>query len=137
MSTEEEMWKVLNQRADQQADRWFKPAGVGLLTGVIGTAIAVSNHPTPTWAVVMAGLGWLLCVGSFAIPMSGAYRDGNRLEEYVNAVEDYPEGDFDDDDELGDEEFSYPAVTEPAQSPVAPVPPAAGSLLSSLRQQNQ
>ncbi|WP_100485871.1 hypothetical protein [Mycobacteroides abscessus] len=137
MSTEEEMWKVLNQRADQQADRWFKPAGVGLLTGVIGTAIAVSNHPTPTWAVVMAGLGWLLCVGSFAIPMSGAYRDGNRLEEYVNAVEDYPEGDFDDDDELGTRTPRRPAVTEPAQSPVTPAPSAGGGLLSSLRQQGQ
>ncbi|RIS84040.1 hypothetical protein [Mycobacteroides abscessus] len=138
MSTEEEMWKVLNQRADQQADRWFKPAGIGLLAGVIGTAIAVSNHPPPTWAVVMAGLGWLVCLVSFAIPMSGAYRDGNRLEAYVNSMADYPDDDFDDDDELDDdEEFSYPAVTEPAQSPVTPAPSAGGGLLSSLRQQGQ
>ncbi|MBN7375688.1 hypothetical protein I3U60_05255 [Mycobacteroides abscessus subsp. massiliense] len=138
MSTEEEMWRVLNARADQQADKWYKPAGVGLLTGVIGTAIAVSNHPTPTWAVVMAGLGGLVCFVSFAIPMSGAYRDGNRLESYVNStssVEDYPDDDF--DDELDDDEgFEYPAITEPTPSaPVAPAPPASGSLLSSLRQQ--
>lgn len=140
MSTEEEMWKVLNQRADQQADRWFKPAGLGLLAGVIGTAIAVSNHPTPTWSLIMAVVGGLVCLGSFAIPMSGAYRDGNRLEAYVNSsssVEDYPYDDF--DDELDDdEEFSYPAATDPAPAPVAPAPPAAGgSLLSSLRQRGQ
>ncbi|WP_457125840.1 hypothetical protein [Mycobacteroides abscessus] len=138
MSTEEEMWKVLNQRADQQADRWFKPAGIGLLAGVIGTAIAVSNHPTPTWSLIMAIVGGLVCVGSFVIPMSGAYRDGSRLEEYVSAVADYPDDDdFDDDDELGDEEFSYPAVTEPVSAPAAPATPASGGLLSSLRQQNQ
>lgn len=142
MSTEQEMWRVLNQRADQQADRWFKPAGLGLLAGIIGTAISVSNHPTPTWSLVVAGLGWLLCVGSFVIPMSGAYRDGNRLESYVNStssIEDYSDDDFDDDDELDDdEEFSYPAATDPAPAPVAPAPPAAGgSLLSSLRQQGQ
>ncbi|WP_100485827.1 hypothetical protein [Mycobacteroides abscessus] len=139
MSTEEEMWKAMHQREDELADRWYKPAGIGLLAGIIGTAIAVSNHPTPTWAVVVAGLGWLVCVGSFAIAMGTGYRDGNRLEAHVNSMADYPDDDFDDDDELDDdEEFSYPAVTEPVSVPAQPAPPAAGgSLLSSLRQQNQ
>lgn len=140
MSTEEEMWRVMHQREDELADRWYKPAGLGLLVGVIGTAIAVSNHPTPTWALIAAAAGWLVCIGSFAIAMATGYRDGSRLESYVNStssVEDYPEGDFDDDDELGDEEFSYPAVTEPAPAPAQPAPPASGGLLSSLRQQSQ
>lgn len=140
MSTDEEMmWRVMDQRSDQLADRWYKPAGIGLLMGIIGTAIAVSNHPTPTWSVVMAAVGGLVCLGSFAIPMSTVYKEGNRLEAYVNStssVEDYPDDDFDDDD---DEEFSYPAVTDPAPSAPAPSAPSAsgGSLLSSLRQQGQ
>ncbi|SIA12240.1 Uncharacterised protein [Mycobacteroides abscessus subsp. abscessus] len=134
MSTEEEMWRVLNARADQQAEKWYKPAGIGLLTGVIGAAIALSNHPTPTWSVVMAAVGCLVCVVSFAIPMSTAYKEGNRLESYVNStssVENYPD-DFDDDE---DEDFEYPADPVPAPAPSAP--PVSGGLLSSLRQQGQ
>lgn len=140
MSTEEEMWRVMHAREDELADKWYKPAGLGLLAGIIGTVIAVSNHPTPTWAVVMAGLGWLVCIGSFAVAMATGYRDGSRLEHHVNstnAVADYPDDDF--DDELDDdEEFSYPAVTEPVSAPAQPAPPAmGGNLLSSLRQQSQ
>ncbi|SLF09259.1 hypothetical protein [Mycobacteroides abscessus] len=137
MSTEKEMWRVMHAREDELADRWYKPAGIGLLVGIVATAIAVSNHPTPTWAVVMAVVGGLVCLGSFAIPMSIGYKEGNRLEEYVNSlpdnddVEDYP------DDELDDEDFEYPAAVEPPQAPSVPVPPASGGLLSSLRQQNQ
>lgn len=141
MSTEEDMWKVMHAREDELADKWYKPAGLGLLAGIIGTAIAVSNHPTPTWAVVMAGLGWLVCVGSFAIAMATGYRDGSRLEAHVNStslVEDYPDDDFDDELDDDEEGFEYPAITEPTPAPTAPAPPAAGgSLLSSLRQQNQ
>ncbi|MBN7483193.1 hypothetical protein [Mycobacteroides abscessus] len=142
MSTEEEMWKVMNQRSDELADRWYKPAGIGLLVGIIGGAIAVSNHPTPTWSVVMAVVGGLVCVGSFVIPMSTVYKEGNRLEAYINstnAVAHYTD-EFDDDDELDDgEEFSYPAITEPTPSaPIQPAPAASGgNLLSSLRQQSQ
>lgn len=139
MSTDEEMmWKVMNQRSDDLADRWYRPAGVGLLVGIIGTVIAVSNSPTPTWAVGVAALGWLVGIGSFIIPMSTVYKEGNRLEQYVSStssVEDYPE-DFDDDDELDEDE--YPAVTEPVSAPAPSTPPAGGgSLLSSLRQQGQ
>ncbi|WP_255783839.1 hypothetical protein [Mycobacteroides abscessus] len=139
MSTDEEMmWKVMNQRSDELADRWYKPAGIGLLVGIIGTAIAVSNTPTPTWAVVMAVVGGLVCLGSFAIPMSTVYKEGNRLEAHVNStssVEDYP--DDEDDDELDDED-EYPAVTEPVSAPAPSTPPASGgNLLSSLRQQSQ
>lgn len=135
---ETEMWKVMHRREDELADRWYKPAGIGLLAGIIGTAIAVSNHPTPTWALAMSVIGWVVCVGSFAIAMGTGYRDGNRLESYVNSlpdddgdVEDYPE-DFDDEDE-----FEYPAVNPTPSSPAPSVQPAAGNLLSSLRQQNQ
>ncbi|MBL3752688.1 hypothetical protein [Mycobacteroides abscessus] len=135
MSTEDEVWRVLTQRTDQQADRWFKPAGLGLLAGVLGTAIAVSNHPTPTWAAVMAVVGWLVCIVSFVIPMSGAYRDGNRLEEYVRAVEDYRDDDFEDDD-FEDEDGELDE--QPVQAPAPSAPPTGGgSLLSSLRQQGQ
>ncbi|SKR18771.1 Uncharacterised protein [Mycobacteroides abscessus subsp. abscessus] len=139
MSTEEEMWRVMHAREDELADKWYKPAGIGLLAGIIGAAIAVSNHPTPTWSVVMAAVGGLVCLVSFVIPMSIGYKEGNRLEAHVNSsrVEDYPDDDF-EDDELDDEEFSYPAVTEPVSAPAQPAPPAAGgSLLSSLRQQSQ
>ncbi|SHO86396.1 hypothetical protein [Mycobacteroides abscessus] len=131
---ETEMWKVMHRREDELADRWYKPAGIGLLAGIIGTAIAVSNHPTPTWALVVSVIGWVVCVGSFAIAMGTGYRDGSRLESYVNSlpdddgdVEDYPE-DFDDDD--------FPDDDEPTPStPAKPAPPAVGNLLSSLRQQ--
>ncbi|SKF72792.1 Uncharacterised protein [Mycobacteroides abscessus subsp. abscessus] len=127
---ETEMWKVMHRREDELADRWYKPAGIGLLAGIIGTAIAVSNHPTPTWALAMAVIGWVVCVGSFAIAMGTGYRDGNRLESYVDSVRDHP----DDDDE---DEFEYPAVEPAPSAPAPPVQPAAGGLLSSLRQQNQ
>lgn len=140
MSTEEDMWKVMHAREDELAEKWYKPAGIGLLVGVIGTAIALSNHPTPTWALIAAAAGWLVCIGSFAIAMATGYRDGSRLEAHVSStssVEDYLDDDFEDEDELDDdEEFSYPAVTEPLSAPAQPAPPAAGgSLLSSLRQQ--
>lgn len=46
-------------------------------------------------------------------------------------VEDYPDAEDDELDE--DESFEYPAATDPAPAPVAPAPPAAGNLLSSLR----
>ncbi|SKG53767.1 Uncharacterised protein [Mycobacteroides abscessus subsp. massiliense] len=142
MGTEEEMWRVMHAREDELADRWYKPAGIGLLTGIIGTAIAVSNTPTPTWSVVMAAVGGLVCLGSFAIPMSIGYKEGNRLERYVNStssVEDYPDDDFDDELDDDEEGFEYPAITEPTPSAPAPSAPPAGSgnLLSSLRQQNQ
>lgn len=134
---ESEVWKVMHQREDELADRWYKPAGIGLLAGIIGTAIAVSNHPTPTWALAMSVIGWVVCVGSFAIAMGTGYRDGNRLESYVNSVRDYPD---DDDDELDDDEdeFEYPAVEPAPSAPVQPTQPASdGNLLSSLRQQSQ
>ncbi|MDO3144236.1 hypothetical protein [Mycobacteroides abscessus] len=136
MSTDEEMmWKVMNQRSDDLADRWYKPAGIGLLVGIIGTAIAVSNHPTPTWAVAVAAVGGLVCLGSCAIPMSTVYKEGNRLEQHVNSMADYPE-DFDDDEDF-DEDEDYPHAVEPVSAPAQPAPPAGGSLLSSLRQQPQ
>lgn len=136
MSREDEAWQFLTERNDQRADRWYKPAGIGLLAGIIGGAIALSNHPTPTWALVMSVIGWVVCVVSFVIPMSAAYGEGNRLEAHINSlpdddddVEDYPE-DFDDDDFPDDE----PTPSTPA--PSAP-PASGGSLLSSLRQQSQ
>lgn len=141
MSTEDEMWRVMHAREDELAEKWYKPAGVGLLVGIIGTAIAVSNHPTPTWSLIAAAAGWLVCVGSFAIAMGTGYRDGSRLERHVNSMVDYPVDDFDDDeldeDELPEEDMSFlHRVTDPAPAPVAPAPPASGgSLLSSLRQQ--
>lgn len=141
MSTEEDMWKAMHRREDELADKWYKPAGIGLLVGIIGTAIALSNHPTPTWALIAAAAGWLVCIGSFAIAMGTGYRDGSHLEAHVNsssAVEDYPEDDDDFDEELDDDEgFEYPAVTEPVSAPAQPAPPAGGGLLSSLRQQSQ
>lgn len=138
---ESEVWKVMHQREDELADRWYKPAGIGLLAGIIGTAIAVSNHPTPMWALVMSVIGWVVCVGSFAIAMGTGYRDGNRLESYVNSlpdddgdVEDYPDEDFDDEDEF---EYVEPTVQHTPSAPAAPAPPTGGNLLSSLRQQSQ
>lgn len=124
---EAEMWKVMHRREDELADRWYKPAGIGLLAGIIGTAIAVSNHPTPTWALAMAVIGWVVCVGSFAIAMGTGYRDGNRLESY-------PDEDFDDEDEF---EYVEPTVQHTPSAPAAPAPPTGGNLLSSLRQQSQ
>ncbi|WP_100458659.1 hypothetical protein [Mycobacteroides abscessus] len=140
MSTEEDMWKVMHQREDELADKWFKPAGIGLLAGIIGTAIAVSNHPTPSWAVAVAAIGWLACIGSFAVAMGTGYRDGNRLERHINSMVDYPD-DFDEDyedDELDEADVDFfHKVTDPAPAPVQPAPSAGGSLLSSLRQQGQ
>lgn len=47
-------------------------------------------------------------------------------------VEDYP----DDDDELDEEDMAFlRKATEPVAAPVTPAPPAAGNLLSSLRNQ--
>lgn len=140
MSRDDEAWQFLTERNDQRADRWYKPAGIGLLVGIIGGAIAISNHPTPTWAVVASVIGWIVCVVSFAIPMSAAYGEGNRLEAHINSlpdddgdVEDYPYEDFDDEDEF---EYVEPTV-QPTPTPAPSAPPAGGNLLSSLRQQSQ
>lgn len=133
---ETEMWKVMHRREDELADRWYKPAGIGLLAGIIGTAIAVSNHPTPTWALAMSVIGWVVCVGSFAIAMGTGYRDGNRLEAYVNSLPD-DDDDDDDDDFEDDEDYTEYPVSETPSAPAQPMPPASGGLLSSLRQQNQ
>lgn len=142
MSTEEEMWKVMHAREDELAEKWYKPAGIGLLMGIIGTAIAVSNTPTPTWAVAMAVIGGLGCLVSFVIPMSIGYKEGNRLEEYVNSLPVHDELDDDDDDYEDDElpeddmEFLRKAA-DPSPAPAPSAPPAGGNLLSSLRQQPQ
>ncbi|WP_157931937.1 hypothetical protein [Mycobacteroides abscessus] len=139
-----EVARALDRRYDQHADRWWPLGFGGLLAGIIGTVVALSNHPAPTWSVVAAVVGWLALVASFVFAIGAGHRDTVAvMDRYDRPVQDYDDW-ADDDDELDgdddyadDEGFEYPAVTEPAQSPVAPVTPAGGGLLSSLRQQHQ
>ncbi|SHO82633.1 hypothetical protein [Mycobacteroides abscessus] len=57
-------------------------------------------------------------------------------DDYEDDDDDYE--DDDEDDELDEEDMSFlHRVTDPAPAPAPSAPPAAGNLLSSLRQQNQ
>lgn len=133
-----EVARALDRRYDQHADRWWPLGFGGLLAGIIGTGVALSNHPAPTWSVVAAVVGWLALVASFVFAIGAGHRDTVAvMDHYESPVQDYDEW-ADDDDELDDEdEYPRTAVEEP-QSPAQPAPPAGGgSLLSSLRQQSQ
>lgn len=129
-----EEYREAVESGDRLAAVFAPVAFIGFIAGVIGTGVAVSNHPAPGWAVVMAVGGWLACVGSFILVMGFGYREGTRLDAryaHQHVIEDCP----DDDDEWDDDD-------EPVITPVAaPEPPPAapangGNLLSSLRQQN-
>ncbi|MBN7314123.1 hypothetical protein [Mycobacteroides abscessus] len=133
-----EVARALDRRYDQHADRWWPLGFGGLLAGIIGTGVALSNHPAPTWSVIAAVVGWLALVGSFVFAIGGSRRDTVAvMDHYDRPVQDYDDWSDDDDEDLedDDEDFEYPAV-EPAPTPAPPAPSAGGgSLLSSLRQQ--
>lgn len=125
-----EVARALDRRYDQHADRWWPLGFGGLLAGIVGTGVALSNHPAPTWSVIAAVVGWLALVASFAIAIGAGHRDT------VAVMDHYDDWSDDDDEDLeDDEDFEYPAV-EPAPTHAPPAPSAGGgSLLSSLRQQ--
>ncbi|MDO3019361.1 MULTISPECIES: hypothetical protein [Mycobacteroides] len=132
-----EVARALDKRYDQHADRYGPIGFVGLVAGIIGTGVALSNHPAPTWSVIAAAVGWLALVGSFVVAIGAGHRDTVAvMDRYDRPVQDYDDW-AEDDDELDDDEgFEYPAATDPAPSgPAQPAPPAGGGLLSSLRQQ--
>ncbi|KRQ26391.1 hypothetical protein AOT83_19195 [Mycobacteroides sp. H001] len=136
-----EVARALDKRYDQHADRYGPIGFVGLVAGIIGTGVALSNHPAPTWSVAAAVIGWLVCVGSFVVAIGASRRDTVAvMGRYDRPVQDYD--DWADDDDFADEDFEkdeegeYPRAVEPPQSPITPAPPAAGNLLSSLRQQS-
>ncbi|MBN7315091.1 hypothetical protein [Mycobacteroides abscessus] len=128
-----EVARALDKRYDQHADRWWPLGFGGLLSGIVGTGVALSNHPAPTWSVVAAVVGWLALVASFVIAIGAGYRDTVAvMDHYDRDVQDYDDWSDDEDDDLDDEDDEDPRAVEPVQ---APAPPAAGNLLSSLRQQ--
>ncbi|BBZ83309.1 Uncharacterised protein [Mycobacteroides abscessus subsp. abscessus] len=133
-----EVARALDKRYDQHADRWWPLGFGGLLSGIVGTGVALSNHPAPTWSVVAAVVGWLALVASFVIAIGAGHRDTVAvMDHYDRDVQDYDDWADDDDEDLedDDEDFEYPAA-EPAPTPAPPAPSAGGgSLLSSLRQQ--
>ncbi|ANO18561.1 Uncharacterised protein [Mycobacteroides abscessus subsp. abscessus] len=138
-----EVARALDKRYDQHADRWWPLGFGGLLAGIIGTGVALSNHPVPTWSVIAAVVGWLALVTSFVFAIGAGHRDTARVmnhfdrdvQDYDEWADDDDELDDDDDDYADDEGFEYPAITEPTPAPAAPAAPASGGLLSSLRQQ--
>ncbi|PVB10692.1 hypothetical protein [Mycobacteroides abscessus] len=135
-----EVARALDRRYDQHADRWWPLGFGGLLAGIIGTGVALSNHPSPTWSVIAAVVGWLALVASFVFAIGAGHRDTVAvMDRYDRTVQDYDDWaeDDDDDDYADDEGFEYPAITEPVSAPAQPAPPAGGGLLSSLRQQGQ
>lgn len=130
-----EVARALDKRYDQHADRYGPIGFVGLVAGIIGTGVALSNHPAPTWSVIAAVVGWLVCVGSFVFAIGASRRDTVKvMDRYDRPVQDYDE--WVDDDDFEDEDDEDPRAVEPVQAPAAPASPAGGgSLLSSLRQQ--
>lgn len=131
-----EVARALDKRYDQHADRWWPLGFGGLLAGIIGTGVALSNHPAPTWAVVTAVVGWLALVASFVFAIGAGHRDTVAvMDHYDRPVQDYDEW-ADHDGEDFEDEYPRTAV-ERAPAPTPPAPPAAGNLLSSLRQQSQ
>lgn len=129
-----EVARALDKRYDKHADRYGPIGFVGLVAGIIGTGVALSNHPAPAWAAVVAVVGWLVCVGSFVFAIGASRRDTLRVMDHFDRdVQDYD--DWADDDDFEDEDDEDPRAVEPVQAPAAPAPPAAGNLLSSLRQQ--
>lgn len=131
-----EVARALDKRYDQHADRWWPLGFGGLLAGIVGTGVALSNDPAPMWSVVAAVVGWLALVGSFAIAIGAGHRDTVAvMDHYESPVQDYDEW-ADDDGEDFEDEYPRTAV-EPAPAPTPHAPPAGGSLLSSLRQQSQ
>ncbi|AMT70560.1 Uncharacterised protein [Mycobacteroides abscessus subsp. abscessus] len=137
-----EVARALDKRYDKHADRYGPIGFVGLVAGIIGTGVALSNHPAPAWAAVVAVVGWLVCVGSFVFAIGASRRDTLRVMDHFDRdVQDYDDWADDDDEDLEDdqlpEEDEYPRAVEPPQATITPAPPAAGNLLSSLRQQNQ
>lgn len=135
-----EVARALDKRYDQHADRYGPIGFVGLLAGIIGTGVAMSNHPAPTWSVVAAVVGWLVCVGSFVFAIGASRRDTVRVMDHFDRdVQDYD--DWSDDDDFDDEDNELdedPRAVEPPQVTITPAPPTGGgSLLSSLRQQGQ
>ncbi|MBN7385461.1 hypothetical protein [Mycobacteroides abscessus] len=129
-----EVARALDKRYDQHADRWWPLGFGGLLAGIIGTGVALSNHPVPTWSVVAAVVGWLALVASFVFAIGAGHRDTVRVMNHFDRdVQDYDDW-ADDDDELDDEDDPR-TIADPDPAPAQPAPPAGGSLLSSLRQQ--
>lgn len=130
-----EVARALDKRYDKHADRYGPIGFVGLVAGIVGTGVALSNHPAPAWAAVVAVVGWLVCVGSFVFAIGASRRDTVRVMDHFDRdVQDYD--DWADDDDFEDEDDEDPRAVEPPQSPITPAPPAAGNLLSSLRQQS-
>ncbi|MBF9327929.1 MULTISPECIES: hypothetical protein [Mycobacteroides] len=133
-----EVARALDKRYDAHADRYGPIGFVGLVAGIIGTGVALSNHPAPAWAAVVAVVGWLVSVGSFVFAIGASRRDTVRVMDHFDRdVQDYDDDDFADEDFEKDEEDEYPRAVEPPQATITPAPPAAGNLLSSLRQQSQ
>lgn len=129
-----EVARALDKRYDQHADRYGPIGFVGLVAGIIGTGVALSNHPVPTWSVVAAVVGWLALVASFVFAIGAGHRDTVAvMDHYDRDVQDYD--DWADDDDFEDEDDEDPRAVESVQAPAAPAPPASGGLLSSLRQQ--
>ncbi|SLD23524.1 hypothetical protein [Mycobacteroides abscessus] len=121
------------ESGDRLAAVFAPVAFIGFIVGVIGAGVAVSNHPAPGWAVIMAVGGWLACAGSFVFVMSVGWMKGNSLDaRYApqHAVEDYPD---DEPDEWDD--YDEPVIITPVAAPEPTPAPPVGSLLSSLRQQ--